>query len=67
MEIKVFKDNQMSEHDTGRGYREVSAEIHIDASFHPRLQRHVLIYEVLGLCFDKIPLIPKSDILIIPS
>jgi len=51
MEIQVQKEN-LSEHDTGGGYREVVANIRIDETLPPGMQRRVLIYEALGAMLD---------------
>jgi len=38
----------LSDHDTGGGYRSVKAEIIVDSSLPPIRQREVVIHEVLG-------------------
>ena len=51
MEIHVHKEN-LSEHDIGGGYRDVVANIWIDETLSPGMQRKALIYEVLGAMLD---------------
>jgi len=51
MEIVVKKED-ISEHDTGGGYREVTALITIDETLAPRMQRHVAMCETLGILLD---------------
>ncbi|KKL62850.1 hypothetical protein LCGC14_2180960 [marine sediment metagenome] len=51
MEITVIKAD-LSNAETGGGFREVKAEITLDSSLPYRQQRNTLLYEALGSMLD---------------
>jgi len=59
MEIAIKKEN-LSEYNIGGGYRELEAVITVDSTLPPRMQRHVAIYETLGLLLDPLEVEPDK-------
>jgi len=49
MEIIVNKDKDLSNYNTGGGTRDLTAVITLDDTLSPRMKRHTLIYETLGI------------------
>lgn len=69
MNIKLnLVANSFSGYDTGGGIRDVKAEITIDSRLHPRVKRHLAIYEALGcalgFCFSHEQLEDLTDLII---
>lgn len=60
MEIEVRKEQVLAHYDGGGGAREVSATIYIDLTKPGRMQRQILIYEVLGCCLGYV--MPHEEI-----
>lgn len=51
MDIKISKED-LSQHDTGGGYRESLTNIVVDSTDSLRHQRRTIIYETLGAILD---------------